>query len=112
LNAGGFDSLLTCYHNLKKNHVDEYLFHPTRLYLFAVRVLFVRGIYDDAIELLYLNIEEFSESDFNWANYEAIGEAYLELRDTTRSVESYEKSLQLNQDNTNATEILEQLYDK
>ncbi|MEE9441628.1 MAG: hypothetical protein V3V99_03070 [candidate division Zixibacteria bacterium] len=74
-------------------------------------VLHGRSMYDEAIRLLRLNINEHPESDFNWANFDGIGQAHLELRDTTRSIENFRTSLQLNPDNTNAAKILEQLDD-
>ncbi len=41
--------------------------------------------------------------------YDSLGEAYMKAGDTTAAVTSYEKSLDLNPENTNAAKMLEQL---
>lgn len=61
---------------------------------------------DAAIKLFELNVEEYPES----ANvYDSRGEAYMRSGQVELAIEDYERSLELNPDNSNATEMLKQL---
>lgn len=59
-----------------------------------------------AITLFRLNVLAYPNA---WNTYDSLAEAYLTRGDRDRAIEYYEKSLELNPDNTNATQILEQL---
>lgn len=61
---------------------------------------------EGAIELFRLNVENYPQSS---NVYDSLGEAYMVNGDTTRSIESYQKSLELDPENTNATAKLEEL---
>ena len=69
------------------------------------RLMFWRRL-EDALKILKLNIELFPSS-FNV--YDSYGEALMYYGDTANSILNYEKSLELNPDNTNAVEILKRL---
>lgn len=59
-----------------------------------------------AITLFKLNVLAFPDA---WNTYDSLAEAYLSRGDRELAIEYYEKSLELNPDNVNATEILKQL---
>jgi len=59
-----------------------------------------------AIALFELNAESHPDSANAW---DSLGEAYAVAKDAERSIEAYEKSLELNPENENARAMLEQL---
>jgi len=59
-----------------------------------------------AIELFKLNVLAYPNS-FNV--YDSLAEAYMTAGETERAVEYYRKSLEINPDNTNATNMLREL---
>ncbi|HEX6881373.1 MAG TPA: tetratricopeptide repeat protein, partial [Terriglobales bacterium] len=60
----------------------------------------------DAIKVFQLNVKRFPDS----ANvYDSLGEAYMNNNDKPAAIQNYQKSLQLNPGNTNATEMLKKL---
>ncbi len=64
------------------------------------------GREEDALEVFKLNVSLFPDS----ANaYDSLGEAYLIRGDTDSAIRCYEKSLELNPSNSNATQRLKQI---
>ena len=61
------------------------------------------GDWDDAIVIFPAIIAEFPEF---WKAYDALGETYIMKGDTIQAIQSFEKSLGLNPQNTHATEML------
>ena len=61
---------------------------------------------DQAIAVFQLNVERYPES---WNVYDSLGEAFAIQGNTERSLELYRRSLELNPDNTNATQAIEKL---
>jgi tetratricopeptide (TPR) repeat protein len=60
----------------------------------------------EAIEVFKLNVELFPES----ANvYDSLAEAYMKNGDKEEAIANYERSLELNPENTNAANMLEEL---
>ncbi|NIN70822.1 MAG: serine hydrolase [Gemmatimonadetes bacterium] len=59
-----------------------------------------------AIEIFKLNVEEYPDA---WNPYDSLGEAYMEAGELESAIENYEKSLELNPDNTNAVTMLERI---
>jgi CubicO group peptidase (beta-lactamase class C family) len=56
-----------------------------------------------ALEMLKLNTEIFPEAYNTW---DSLGEAYMKLGKDEKAISSYEKSLELNPENTNAEEMI------
>jgi CubicO group peptidase (beta-lactamase class C family) len=61
---------------------------------------------DEAIEIFKLNVREYAES-FNV--YDSLGEGYMVNGDTLLAIQYYEKSIEINPDNTNGIEMLKKL---
>ncbi len=62
----------------------------------------------EAVRVFELNVDNFPAS---WNAWDSLAEGYLVQGDTARSIEHYERSLQLNPQNTNATEFLARIRD-
>ncbi len=64
------------------------------------------GRVEEAIAVFELNVEAYPAA-FN--TYDSLGEAYMTHGDTELAIRNYEKSLELNPENTNATDMLQRL---
>ncbi|UCE24155.1 MAG: MBL fold metallo-hydrolase, partial [Candidatus Zixiibacteriota bacterium] len=93
------------YELLKTSQADAYDFGEAQLNMLGYQLLFRQRV-DDAMEIFKLNVREYPES-FNV--YDSYGEVLLLKGDTAQSIDNYEKSVQLNPDNTNAVQVLERL---
>jgi tetratricopeptide (TPR) repeat protein len=63
----------------------------------------------DALEIFKFNVEQFPAS----ANvYDSLGEAYMKSGEPENAIKNYQRSLELNPENTNAKKMLEQLQPK
>ncbi len=60
----------------------------------------------EAIEVFKINIELHPES---WNAYDSLGEGYMTNGDTELAIQYYERSVEMNPDNTNGIEILRRL---
>ena len=56
-----------------------------------------------ALEIFKINIEMFPEGYNTW---DSLGEAYMKLGKAAKAIAAYEKSLELNPENTNAEEMI------
>ena len=68
--------------------------------------LLQRGKHDDAIQIFKLNVEAYPQA-FN--TYDSLGEAYMMAGNKELAILNYKKSLELNAQNTNGTEMLKRL---
>jgi CubicO group peptidase (beta-lactamase class C family) len=60
----------------------------------------------EAVEVFKMNAEDFPNS----ANaFDSLGEAYMDIGDKAAAIKGYQKSLELNPNNTNAVEMLKKL---
>ena len=62
--------------------------------------------YETAIKLFEMNVAEYPDS---WNVYDSLGEAYLAAGNKKKAKENYEKSVELNPDNTNGRNVLKEL---
>jgi len=93
------------YHELKKDHFDEYNFRESQLNMLGYQLL-QAGRTDQAIEFLKLNAESFPES----ANvYDSLGEAYMIKGNKEEAIKDFAKSLKINPKNKNAEDNLKKL---
>lgn len=93
------------YDRLKTTMPDKFDFAEAHLNILGYQLLALQRV-DDAITIFKLNIDAFPES-FNV--YDSYAEALMTKGDTIQSIVNYEKSLELNPENTNAVEILKRL---
>ncbi len=100
------DERIALYHQLKKEHPTVYDFgNETELTLYGYSFLWENNLVD-AIAVFKLIISEFPNS----ANaYDSMGEAYLQAKDSIKSLQNYEKSLQMNPDNFYAEDVIQKI---
>jgi cytochrome c-type biogenesis protein CcmH/NrfG len=60
----------------------------------------------EAIAIFTLNVEEYPDA---WNPYDSLGEAYVEAGELELAIVNYEKSVELNPENTNGIAALERL---
>ncbi len=93
------------YHELKKDHADEYNFKENQLNMLGYQLL-QAGRTDQAIAFLKLNAESYPQS----ANvYDSLGEAFMVKGDKEEAKKYFEKSIKINPSNKNAIESLKKL---
>jgi len=102
------DAAVKQYHTLKENQSANYDFSERELNNLGYQLI-QRNKLEAAIKIFQLNVEVYPEA----ANtYDSLGEAYLKNGDKELAIKNYEKSLQLNPDNSSAKKILEGLKKK
>ena len=104
----GIEAAVTRYRQLKKEDPEGWRFAENELNLFGYQLL-ARDRTDDAIVILELNVEAFPEA-FN--TYDSLAEAYMLSGRTEPAIANYERSLELNPDNTNAVAMLARLREE
>lgn len=97
---------ITLYHQLKKENFEMYDFgNETELTLYGYSFLWENNL-KEAIPIFGLIIAEFPNS----ANaYDSMGEAYLQAKDSTKALQFYAKSLQMNHDNFFAEDVIQKI---
>ena len=65
-----------------------------------------QGRLPEAIAIFKLNVDSYPTS---WNVYDSLGEAYKNAGETRLAIRNYEKSLELNPDNSNGMQILKEL---
>jgi CubicO group peptidase (beta-lactamase class C family) len=100
----GVDAAITLYREMKASHppeaFDEYLLNSL-----GYRLLGADRV-DDAIAIFRLNVEEYPDA---WNPYDSLGEAYAVAGQLDLAIENYERSVELNPDNTNGIAALERI---
>ncbi|MFC2083589.1 prolyl oligopeptidase family serine peptidase [Bacteroidota bacterium] len=105
LEKRGFEEAVKLYKTLKNEKYDMYHFDRAELNILGYELIGSNKI-DEAIEIFKLNVSEYPDA---WNPYDSLGEAYMISGDNDLAIKYYEKSLELNPDNTNATEKLKEL---
>jgi dienelactone hydrolase len=108
LDEQGAESAVKLYYELKKSKPDVYDFSERELNLLGYTLL-GGGDAQKAIEIFKLNVAVYPQA-FN--AYDSLGEAYLAAGQRELAVRNYRKSLELNAQNTNATDALKRLGEK
>jgi glyoxylase-like metal-dependent hydrolase (beta-lactamase superfamily II) len=101
----GAEAAAERYRELKRTEPENWSFAEYELNGLGYQLL-ARERIDDAIIIFELNAEAFPEA-FN--PYDSLGEAYMLAGNTELAITNYEKSLELNPDNANATAMLARL---
>jgi len=105
INQQGIDSAIKNYHSLKINKANQYHFEEGELNRLGYQLISMSKM-NEAVEILKLNAELFSDS----ANaYDSLAEAYMENKNKKLAILNYEKSLELDSENSNAVAMLEKI---
>jgi dienelactone hydrolase len=99
------DAAIKQYYELKKTGADRYDFSERELNVLGYTLLGEKRV-KEAIEIFKLNVAVYPEA-FN--TYDSLGEAYLMNGERELAIKNYKKSLELNPQNTNATEALKKI---
>ncbi|UCF19711.1 MAG: serine hydrolase, partial [Gemmatimonadota bacterium] len=104
LDEGGVADAIRQYRAAKASQPAE-AFNEFMLNTLGYRLLRSDRV-DDAIEIFKLNIEEYPDA---WNPYDSLGEAYMVAGKLDLAIEYYERSLELNPENTNGKAMLERI---
>lgn len=104
----GIEAGLAQFRDLKATQGNVYDFSEPELNTLGYQLLRERKI-KEAIEVFKLNVELYPKG-FN--TYDSLGEAYMVSGNNELAALNYKKSLELNAQNTNATEMLKRLESK
>lgn len=104
----GIEAALAQYRDLKSRQAKVYDFGEPELNTLGYQLLRERKL-KEAVEIFKLNVEAYPKG-FN--TYDSLGEAYMVSGNNDLAIENYKKSLELNPENTNATEMLKRMEDK
>ena len=97
---------IALYRKLKKESPSAYNFeNEDEMTMYGYRHLWANKA-TEALEIFKLIVEEFPNSS---NPYDSLGEAYLALGDSVRSLENYQISLALNPDNFNAEDQIDRI---
>jgi len=96
------------YRRLKAEEPQRWSFAENELNALGYQLL-QRGRVDDAIVIFRLNVEAYPEA-FN--PYDSLGEAYMAAGQNELAIANYQRSLELNPDNTNAVSMLGRLREE
>jgi glyoxylase-like metal-dependent hydrolase (beta-lactamase superfamily II) len=101
----GAAAALATYRRLREQEPDSWNFAENELNTLGYQLL-ARDLVDEAIAVFELNVEAYPDA-FN--TYDSLGEGYMTAGNNELAVANYERSLELNPDNTNATAMLTRL---
>lgn len=104
IEAQGIDAGIALYHEFKATRSPE-SFDEYVLNTLGYRLLRSDRV-ETAIRIFELNVAEYPDA-FN--PYDSLGEAYMEAGQFELAIENYEKSLELNPENTNAVRMIERM---
>lgn len=104
----GIEAGLAQYRDLKSGQAKVYDFGEPELNTLGYQLLQERKL-KEAVEIFKLNVEAYPKG-FN--TYDSLGEAYMISGNNELAIHNYKKSLELNPENTGATEMLKRLENK
>ncbi|MGI8897032.1 MAG: serine hydrolase [Pyrinomonadaceae bacterium] len=104
----GIEAGLVQYRDLKTRQANVYDFSEPELNRLGYQLLEAKKL-KEAVEIFKLNVEAYPKG-FN--TYDSLGEAYMISGNTELAILNYKKSLELNPQNTGATEMLKRLENK
>ncbi len=101
----GIEKAIEQYRELKKYHPDRYKFRENQLNWLGYHLI-KNNRMKDAIGVFKLNVEMFPQS---YNTYDSLGDAYRQAGNRELAIAFYEKSLNLNPENSKAKEQLKKL---
>ena len=105
LGEDGIEAAVARYKQLQEEQPDGWRFAENELNMLGYQLV-ARDRIDEAIVIFELNVEAFPEG-FN--TYDSLAESYMLAGRTEEAIANYERSLELNPDNTNAETMLGRL---
>src|SRR5215213_5279984 len=105
INEKGIEAGIATYRDLKAKQAATYDFSEPELNQLGYQLLRA-GKVKEAIEIFKLNVEAYPQG-FN--TYDSLAEAYRTANERELAITNYKKSLELNPNNINATEVLKRL---
>ena len=109
IESKGIDQAVIRYNELKQNEDESYKFSESQLNNLGYFYLAEEKSVNNAIEIFKLNVKSFPDS-FN--PYDSLGEAYMVNKEYALAIKNYEKSFELNPNNTNAKSMVNQINEK
>jgi glyoxylase-like metal-dependent hydrolase (beta-lactamase superfamily II) len=104
----GVETAVSRYWQLKHEQPDGWSYGENELNMLGYQLL-ARDRVEDAIVIFELNVEVYPRA-FN--TYDSLGEAYMLAGRTAEAIANYERSLELNPDNANATAMLARIREE
>lgn len=101
----GIETAIEAYKLLKKEEGESFDFAEAELNNLGYALLNEK-MYDEAIEIFKLNIEQYPKSG---NVYDSLGEAYMLSGDNEKAIEYYSKSIEINPANENGIKMLKKL---
>ena len=108
INESGFKAAIDKYREIRNSPDNEYFFDEREFNRLGYRLMNSNKI-PEAIEIFKINVERYPNSG---NVYDSLGEAYMRNGNTKEAIRNYEKSLEINPENTNARAMLENLQIK
>ncbi len=101
----GMDAALKKYAEIKNAPLEKYYFDEVEMNRSGYQLINQNKL-KEAIEIFKMNVELYPEA---WNVYDSLGEGYMLLGKKELAIKYYEKSLEINPDNTNGVAMLERL---
>ncbi len=105
ISESGIEAALSKYQEMSSIGEEKYYFDETEFNRLGYRLL-QRNRVSEAIEVFKMNVKMYPES---WNVYDSLGETYMNAGETELAIKNYEKSLEINPQNTNAIDILKRI---
>jgi len=105
LHSQGVEAAANYFYGKRKSEPDIIMFDELEMNALGYQFL-QNGKIKDAIEVFKLNTIAYPDS---WNVYDSLGEAYLKDDQKDLAIKNYERSLELNPNNTNASKVLKNL---
>ncbi len=101
----GIDAALEKYAEIKDAPLEKYYFDEAEMNRLGYQLINQKKL-KEAVEVFKMNVELYPEA---WNVYDSLGEGYMLLGEKELAVKYYEKSLEINPDNTNGVAMLKRL---
>ncbi|MDX1579750.1 MAG: tetratricopeptide repeat protein [Gemmatimonadota bacterium] len=105
LRSSGIDAMEEAYREFKEAPGTSGVFTEPEVNALGYQLM-SSGRLDAATRVFELNVESYPDS---WNVYDSLAEAHMRAGDDERAIELYERSLEINPGNTNATEMIERI---
>lgn len=105
LRSSGIEAMERAYREFKEAPATSGLFTEAEVNALGYQLM-SSGQLEAATRVFELNVESYPNS---WNVYDSLAEAHMRVGDDERAIELYERSLEINPGNTNATQMIERI---